>query len=58
MSTICLLTIIADHIHVPFRDFEQQRLQLQAKQQSLLDQLASLEEANMVSKKHAGKCPA
>ena len=53
-----LLTTVADHLCVPCRDFQQQTLQLQAKQQSLLDQVASLEEANMISKKHAGECPA
>ena len=55
---VLLLTTIAEHICVPYRDFEQQRLKLQAKQQSLLDQVASLEEAHNVSKKHAGECPA
>lgn len=45
-------------ISVHCRDFEQQTLQLQERQQSLLAQVASLQEANTVSSERAGDHPA
>lgn len=43
-----------DYISVHCRDFEQQTLQLQERQQSLFLQVASLQEANVVSSERAG----